>query len=86
MGLPLPPFHGLQTVALQTQDRIAAGLVGGPEQEVAHVHPVDLPVGGYFAAAGGHQGGEKVDQVDHFVADLAGGDMPWPADQARCPV
>ena len=84
--LPLMPLRRLQPVALQAQDDVAARLVGIAQQEVGHVHAVDLPVTRHRAAAGLHQRGEEVDLVDQLVADLAGGHLPGPADEARRPV
>jgi hypothetical protein len=38
------PLHRLQSVALETQDGVAAGRLGVSKQEVSHVHTVNLPV------------------------------------------
>jgi acetyl esterase/lipase len=44
VDLPLAPFHRLQAISLYAKDRIAPRSLRFAEQEVAHVHAVDLPV------------------------------------------
>ena len=81
--LPLVPLDRLQPVALDAQYRVAARLLGVTQQEVGHVHAVDLTVGRHRAAARFHQRREEVDLVDELVTDLPRGDLPRPANDAR---
>ena len=84
--LPLMPLSRLQPVALEAQHDVASRLFGVTQQEIGHVHAVDLPVGWHRAAARLHERREEVDLVDELVADLARGNVSGPPDDARRPV
>ncbi|MGO9958230.1 MAG: hypothetical protein ACLP50_20060 [Solirubrobacteraceae bacterium] len=73
----------MQPVALDAQDGIPARLLSAAEQELAHVHPVDLPIVGDLGTGGEQQRRERVGEMNKLVADLAGGHLARPADQAR---
>src|SRR4029453_15961273 len=86
MNFPLTPLHRLQPVALQTQDGVPAGLFAMAQQELAHVHSVDLSIGGYRSAGCRCQRGEQVNNVDQLIAYSPGRNPTRPPNDARRPV